>query len=110
MSPIVQPAAPHLIGASAGSGKTHRLTNVVTAAVDPATPECIDLRGLVAVTYTLKGAAELASRIRRSFGKNGAHQTTHRLPLAYIGTVHAVCLRLVKEFAIDAGLSPLVDV
>jgi superfamily I DNA/RNA helicase len=30
--------------------------------------------------------------------------------VAYLGTVHAVCLRLLKEFAIDAGLSPEVDV
>jgi ATP-dependent helicase/nuclease subunit A len=102
--------APTLIGASAGSGKTYRLTEVVTSAVDPTRAEPVSLEGLVAVTYTQKGAAELASRIRQSFGRAGAHAMTPRLPLAYIGTVHAVCLRLVKEFAIDAGLSPLVDV
>jgi ATP-dependent helicase/nuclease subunit A len=101
---------PNLIGASAGSGKTTHLTQLVTRAVDSKQSEPVDLEGLVAVTYTKKGAAELASRIRQSFALSGAHQTTHRLPLAYIGTVHAVCLRLVKEFAIDAGLSPLVDV
>jgi len=103
-------SAPSLIGASAGSGKTYRLTKVVTEAVAPSAEERVNLPGLVAVTYTQKGAAELASRIRRSFAGAGAHQSTHQLPLAYIGTVHAVCLRLVKEFAIDAGLSPLVDV
>jgi ATP-dependent helicase/nuclease subunit A len=102
--------APSLIGASAGSGKTYHLTSVVTAAVNPQQPDPVDLEGLVAVTYTQKGAAELASRIRQSFARAGAHSMTHRLPLAYIGTVHAVCLRLVKEFAIDTGLSPLVDV
>lgn len=102
--------APSLIGASAGSGKTYHLTEVVTAAVNPEQADPVDLEGLVAVTYTKKGAAELASRIRQSFARAGAHSMTHRLPLAYIGTVHAVCLRLVKEFAIDAGLSPLVDV
>jgi len=102
--------APDLVGASAGSGKTHRLTEIVVEAVDPRRSEAIDLEGLIAVTYTQKGAAELASRIRQSFAKAGAHDTTHLLPLAHIGTVHAVCLRLIKEFAIDAGLSPLVDV
>jgi ATP-dependent helicase/nuclease subunit A len=86
------------------------LTKVVTEAVAPSAERPVNLPGLVAVTYTQKGAAELASRIRRSFAGAGAHQSTHQLPLAYIGTVHAVCLRLVKEFAIDAGLSPLVDV
>ncbi len=105
-----QLSAPSLIGASAGSGKTYRLTEVVSAAVEPTQASPVALEGVVAVTYTQKGAAELASRIRRSFASAGAHDTTHRLPLAYIGTVHAVCLRLVKEFAIDAGLSPLVDV
>jgi ATP-dependent helicase/nuclease subunit A len=105
-----QSTAPSLIGASAGSGKTFRLTEVVTAAVDPRQAEPVPLEGVVAVTYTQKGAAELASRIRRSFASKGSHELTHRLPLAYIGTVHAVCLRLVKEFAMDAGLSPMVDV
>jgi ATP-dependent helicase/nuclease subunit A len=105
-----QRSAPRLIGASAGSGKTYRLTEIVTAAVDPRQVEPVPLGGVVAVTYTQKGAAELASRIRRSFAGKGCHELTHGLPLAYIGTVHAVCLRLVKEFAIDAGLSPLVDV
>lgn len=102
--------APTLIGASAGSGKTHRLTEVVTQAIDPKSLSPVDLRGLVAVTYTQKGAAELASRIRQTLGKASAHGLTHRLPLAFVGTVHAVCLRLIKQFAIDAGLSPLVDV
>lgn len=99
-----------LIGASAGSGKTTRLTKVVTEAVDPTSADAIDLEGLVAVTYTRKGAAELGARIRRQFVEKGEYERAQRLPLAYIGTVHAVCLRLVKEFAIDAGLSPLVDV
>lgn len=102
--------APTLIGASAGSGKTHRLTKVVTEAIDPTSPSPIDLRGLVAVTYTKKGAAELGSRIRQTLGASGAHHVAHRLPLAFVGTVHGVCLRLIKELAIDAGLSPLVDV
>lgn len=110
MSDVSGTQAPSLIGASAGSGKTYHLTSVVTAAVGPDQSNPVDLEGLVAVTYTQRGAAELASRIRQSFARAGAHSTTHRLPLAYIGTVHAVCLRLVKEFAIDAGLSPLVDV
>jgi ATP-dependent helicase/nuclease subunit A len=99
-----------LISASAGSGKTHRLSEVVVAAVDPAHAGAIDLDGLFAVTYTRKGAAELTARIRQTLVAAGAHEQAQELSLAYIGTVHAVCLRLVKEFAIDAGLSPLVDV
>ncbi|MGD0679778.1 MAG: UvrD-helicase domain-containing protein [Polyangiaceae bacterium] len=99
-----------LVGASAGSGKTHRLTDVVVQAVDPSQPDSIGPEALAAVTYTRRAAAELTARIRRTLVSAGAHDRAQQLPLAYLGTVHAVCLRLVQEFALDAGLSPQVDV
>jgi ATP-dependent helicase/nuclease subunit A len=98
-----------LVGASAGSGKTFRLTTEVAEAIAPG-DRAIDLEGLVAVTYTRKAAEELAARIRRTLVEKGAYARAQRLPLAYLGTVHSVCLRLLQEFAIDAGLSPHVDV
>ena len=36
-----------LVAASAGSGKTHYLTQIVTHALDPATPNAIGMAGLV---------------------------------------------------------------
>jgi len=66
--------------------------------------------GLVAVTYMTKAQAELAARIRRVLGDTGAGERAQQIPLAYLGTVHSVRLRLLKEFALDAGLSPAVDV
>ena len=108
--PIGAAHALTLVGASAGSGKTHRLTEVVVEAVAPGQEDAIGPESLVAVTYTRRAASELAARIRRTLISAGAHDRAQRLPLAYLGTVHSVCLRLVKEFAIDAGLSPQVDV
>jgi ATP-dependent helicase/nuclease subunit A len=99
-----------VVSASAGSGKTYRLTKVVSAAIDPSGAEHIGLESLVAVTYTRKAHAELTARIRRTLVSAGAFDEALRLPLAYLGTVHAACLRLLQEFAIDAGLSPNVDV
>jgi len=99
-----------IIGASAGSGKTYRLTQEVTRAIHPNALERVDLEGLVAVTYTRKAHAELAARIRQTLVKAGAFDEAVRLPVAYLGTVHAACLRLLQEFALDAGLSPNVDV
>jgi ATP-dependent helicase/nuclease subunit A len=99
-----------VVSASAGSGKTYRLTQVVSGAIDPAGAEHIGLESLVAVTYTRKAHAELTARIRRTLVSAGAFDEALRLPLAYLGTVHAACLRLLQEFAIDAGLSPNVDV
>ncbi|HMJ11592.1 MAG TPA: UvrD-helicase domain-containing protein, partial [Polyangiaceae bacterium] len=99
-----------LVSASAGSGKTYRLTEEVTRAVDPSARAPIDIEGLVGVTYTTKAHAELEARIRRVLVKNRAFDCAQRLPLAHVGTVHAVCLRILKEFALDAGLSPTIDV
>ncbi len=100
-----------LVGASAGSGKTYRLTSEVTQAVAPPSSGAgIELEGLVAVTYTKRAAAELSERLRRTLVDMGAFARAQRLPLAYLGTVHAVSLRLLQELAIDAGLSPHVDV
>lgn len=105
-----QAAGLTLVNASAGSGKTHRLTEEVVHAVGPNADERVDLEGLVAVTYTRKAAAELGARIRRALVGCQEHDQAQRLALAKLGTVHAVCLRLVQENAIAAGLSPKVDV
>lgn len=100
----------HLVSASAGSGKTYRLTEEVLRAVEPAARSPIAMEGLVGVTYTTKAHAELEARIRRALVEHAAFERAQELPLAYVGTVHSVCLRFLKEFAIDAGLSPSVDV
>ena len=99
-----------IVGASAGSGKTYRLTQEISKAIDPNGTDHLPLESLVAVTYTKKAHAELATRIRQKLVGAGAFDAALRLPLAYLGTVHAMCLRLLQEFAIDAGLSPNVDV
>lgn len=99
-----------IVSASAGSGKTYRLTEEVTAALDPKAKDRVALEGLVAVTFTTKAHAELGARIRRKLVEEGAYEEAMRLPLAYLGTVHGACLRLLQEFALDAGLSPNVDV
>lgn len=100
-----------IVGASAGSGKTYRLTQEVTRAVSNENQaDRVPLDGLVAVTYTRKADAELKARVRQKLVASGAFDDAVRLPLAYVGTVHAACLRLLHEFAIDAGVSPRVDV
>jgi ATP-dependent exoDNAse (exonuclease V) beta subunit len=99
-----------IVSASAGSGKTFRLTQEVTAAVSPSASRPIPIEGLVAVTYTTKAHAELEARIRHVLVKNGAFERAQELPLAQVGTVHSIALRIVKEFALDAGLSPSIDV
>lgn len=98
-----------LVSASAGSGKTHRLTEEVRRSLDSRGARPVAAESLVAVTYTTKAQAELESRLRQALIATGDLERAEALPLSYLGTVHSVCLRLLKEFAMEAGLSPAVD-
>jgi ATP-dependent exoDNAse (exonuclease V) beta subunit len=69
----------------------------------------MSIEGLVAVTYTTKARAELESRLRQVLVQEGLFARADALPTAYLGTVHAVCLRLLQEFALEAGISPDID-
>lgn len=96
----------HVVSASAGTGKTYRLTGEVTEALraGSARPE-----GVVAITYTKKAAAELQSRIRTDLIRAGRADLAARVRDGYLGTVHAVCERLLRELALEAGHSPWLE-
>lgn len=95
-----------VVSASAGTGKTTRLTREVCESLDPSTSTSISVPGLFAVTYTTKAQSELESRLRQTLVERGELDRAEQLPLAHLGTVHAVCLRLLQEFSLEAGLSP----
>jgi ATP-dependent exoDNAse (exonuclease V) beta subunit len=96
----------HVVSASAGTGKTYRLTAEVTRALVEGTarPE-----GVVAITYTKKAAAELESRIRTDLVRAGRADLAARVRDGYLGTVHSVCERLLRELALEAGHSPFLE-
>lgn len=95
-----------VVSASAGTGKTYRLTVDLTKALldDSARPE-----GVVAITYTVKAAGELESRIRARLLEAGRADLAARVRDGYIGTIHSVCQRLLREFSLEAGLSPYLE-
>ena len=101
---------PLLVTASAGTGKTYRLTREVVAALSPESARRARVDGLVAVTYTRKAQAELSGRIRRALVQAGDFEHANHLPMAYVGTVHATCMRFLEELALDAGLPPYLEV
>lgn len=90
-----------IVPASAGSGKTHyiqkKLTKWVNAGGNP--------EKIVAVTFTEAAAGELRSRIRGALVNNGRLNEAIALDRAYISTIHGFGLRLLTEFAFDAGKS-----
>ena len=92
-----------IIPAGAGSGKTYTIQQqlgewVVEGLIAP--------ERIVAVTFTEAAAAELRERIRAKLLSLGRLDDALKLDQAYISTIHGFGLRLLTEFAFDAGLSP----
>ncbi len=82
---------PVLIIAGPGTGKTFTLVKRIAHLV-------CDMhvlpREIMAVTFTEKAARELLTRISDEFGSRGVDVNINEM---YIGTFHAVCLRIMKE-------------
>jgi ATP-dependent helicase/nuclease subunit A len=95
------------IGAGAGSGKTHRVTEEIQSRLNSG--KCRP-GGLIATTFTIKAANELVERIRGTLYRAGQTSLAERLDEAMVGTVHSVCKQLLERFAFEAGISPSIEV
>jgi ATP-dependent helicase/nuclease subunit A len=96
-----------IITASAGSGKTTRLSQVLDEAVGGGR---VRPDGIVAATFTRQAAAELIERARSRLLASGRGREAHQLLAARIGTVNSVCGTLVADYAFELGLSPRLRV
>lgn len=112
-----------IFNASAGTGKTWQVTELYAALVlgrkhehlpenrSPVAPERILL-----MTFTDNAAAELRQRVSEKMlaaEKSGddeipdrARRVLRLLPAANISTIHAFCAGLLREYALELGLSP----
>ena len=95
-----------LITASAGSGKTYTLTQRLAERIG----QGLDPSRIIATTFTVKAAQELAGRVRSTLLDKGQVAAARGIDSALIGTVNSVAGRLVAEYALDAGISPEVTV
>ena len=95
-----------LINASAGSGKTHTLTHQIAERIAGG----LQPSQLIATTFTKKAAAELSDRVRRTLLEVDEVDAARSTDSALIGTVNSVAGQLLGEFALDAGISPDVQV
>jgi len=103
--------------ASAGTGKTYQVTQLYERLV---LEEGIDPCKILLMTFTDNAAAELRMRVahrllkaRRTAESEGNDEQIElsilamsHLPAAPIGTIHSFCTRLLREHALEAGLSP----
>lgn len=84
----------YAIEASAGTGKTFNIVNIVEKLVNE---EKIDLSKILIVTYTEKAAGELKDRIRQKLNGKNCND-------ASICTIHSFCQNAIAEFAVSAKL------
>ncbi|WP_342558928.1 UvrD-helicase domain-containing protein [Metasolibacillus sp. FSL K6-0083] len=91
-----------IISAGAGAGKTTSLSKeIISAVIQQVAPEKI-----MATTFTKKAGEELIERIRLELLKSGKTDEASRILDGYVGTMNSVFGRLIKEFALEIGLSP----
>ncbi|HUO05730.1 MAG TPA: UvrD-helicase domain-containing protein [Candidatus Binataceae bacterium] len=108
-----------LIEAAAGTGKTTALVNRIVSVIEAGRGE---LARIVAVTFTEKAAGELKLRLRAeierarnsadpaSAAQNRLTAALKQLEEARIGTIHAFCGDLLREWPVEAGVDPMFEV
>ena len=94
-----------IIPAGAGSGKTYTIQTTLARWVREGR---VQPERIAAVTFTRAAANELRERIRAQLVDDGLMEQALRLDDAWIGTIHGFGLRLLTEFAFDAGISPIL--
>jgi len=89
---IEAPLGPTLVVAGPGAGKTFcliaRIQHLISTGIDP--------HRICAVTFTNRAAEEIAGRLKQTLGDKAEAITR--------GTIHALCLALLREHTAAAGL------
>jgi ATP-dependent helicase/nuclease subunit A len=99
---VQAPGPLHVVAAGAGSGKTRVLVErIVRLAAEGVSPTRI-----LAITFTEKAAAELKHRVVEQFRVLGMDQARRDAEVAYISTIHGFCARMLREWAVEAGVDP----
>ncbi len=95
------------ITASAGSGKTYRLTQELAALLNKKNISRYHPSQIIATTFTRSAAAELRNRVREEILDQGDFETASLLDQSLIGTVNSIGGQLLSLYSFDIGLSPL---
>jgi DNA helicase-2/ATP-dependent DNA helicase PcrA len=94
---------PLKIVAGAGTGKTAVLTERFVHIVER---HHIRPSRILALTFTKKAAAEMEQRIIRKLLRRGLMNRSEAPLLLWIGNFHSICLALLRQHALVAGLDP----
>ena len=99
-----------VIDASAGTGKTYTITQIVKKLVDNNDEnKRIDIKKVLIVTYTDKATGELRDRIRKELN-HSRNVDKNDLDNLNIYTIHSFCQNSIKEFGLKANQPLNLDV
>ncbi len=92
--------------AGAGTGKTAVLTQRFIHIVEK---HQIPPQRILALTFTKKAAAEMRKRISDELLNRNLIERSQAPMLLWVGNYHSICLRLLRQYALAAGLDPSFD-
>ncbi|MBO8159600.1 UvrD-helicase domain-containing protein [Thermosyntropha sp.] len=99
---------PMQVSAGAGSGKTRVLVERYYRLLW----QGVRVNNILAVTFTRKAAGEMVDRIRKRIIEDEKlrpevkDKLQEELAFAFIGTIHSICARLLRENPLEAGVDP----
>lgn len=109
LSPSCPLLGPHLLEASAGTGKTFAIEHIFTRLL---LESSLQIEEILVVTFTRAATRELKGRIRANLEKACRKENSPSLQTALglfdrcqIFTIHGFCYRALQEFAFEANLS-----
>ncbi|KAF1078535.1 exodeoxyribonuclease V subunit beta [Methanogenium sp. MK-MG] len=97
------------VTAGAGTGKTYVLVSRYLDLLEREGDEQAGVQEILALTFTEKAAAEMKDRVRRALAAaEGEEAARFRDDLMWAGisTIHSFCTRILREYALEAGLEP----
>src|SRR4051794_20905324 len=100
---IERRSGPLFLHAGAGSGKTRVLVERFVRAV---VEDGVRVDQVLAITFTEKAAAELKGRLRERFLALGERELAREAESAWVSTIHGFCSRLLRSYALVAGIDP----
>jgi len=100
-----------IVSAGAGSGKTYDITSRIVDMITGTTMRPAVLpEQVIATTFTHRAADELDLRIRARLQQTSNPQLADMISSMYVGTVHSVAGRLLRDYTYELGLSPTLEV
>jgi len=97
------------VTAGAGTGKTYVLVSRYLDLLEREGDEQAGVQEILALTFTEKAAAEMKDRVRQALAEaEGEEAARFRDDLMWAGisTIHSFCTRILREYALEAGLEP----